>query len=195
MERSSATRCRTRARTRSPSWAATWSAWGCTRATRPAATGTRSTGYRRTRAQSGRTRPRLGKNSARRWPAQRTRSPLCRCPTGWRSTRDRSPMRSGALPQAAAGTPRATPENAYRNQQADLIEANSNGGMADWNSALEGKRYYDDQINWQQKGGPNADQMQMGVDREIANGLRGGIKDSLEVAGQTGQVPRELADQ
>lgn len=93
--------------------------------------------------------------------------------------------------------PGAAREARFRNAMADRIEGNTpnvvgQGGNADWNSALDNRRYLDKQINYERRAGARAP-MQEDVRSEVANDLRGGVKNSLNQGVDNGTVPPELA--
>lgn len=93
-------------------------------------------------------------------------------------------------------------EAAFRGDFADNIENMSHqvqgapGGTAhyaDWNDALEQRRYIDDNIDWNRLGGYEGAQMQEQARREVAGNLRAELSDSLDRGVSNGTVPDQLA--
>lgn len=104
-----------------------------------------------------------------------------------------SDLRSGAGNAAGMWDPSGSGEAAFRTNFANNIERGADsGGQAAWNDALAQRRYIDENINWNKKGGYPEAGMQEQVRRDVANGLRGEISDSLDRGMAAGNVPEDM---
>jgi len=116
-------------------------------------------------------------------------------------------QRAKAAQTRRAWDPAGDAESQFRSQFADRIEAGStqalpvNAGQtasplhyADWNDALEQRRYLDENIDWNKLGGYKGAGMEEQARREVAGDLRSELNSALDRGVSHGTVPRQLAN-
>lgn len=112
------------------------------------------------------------------------------------------PAAAGASPFRGGELSRPGGEAGFRGDFTNNLKANSmqvdGPGMKtqyaqEWPEALAERRYIDDQVNWNRKGGYEGAGMQEQVRREVAGNLRAGTKEALDLGVERGTVPQDLA--